>query len=89
VYEVEIDLVDGPRGMLLVTPTQSFGGSSATFVIQFAGGPCADPSAPDPGPNRTIFETRPVVYDVLGWRRTGDLWLPFELTVPGDPQCLP
>jgi hypothetical protein len=64
-------------------------GSSVTFVIQFAGGPCADPAAPDPGSNQTRFETHPVVYDVLGWRRTGDLWFPFEVTVPGDPHCLP
>jgi len=62
-------------------------GEETGLVIGYSAGSCADPTA-DPATNMgPVDSSITLVYDLFGWRRTGEAWPPFELTVPAVAGC--
>ena len=67
-------------------------GEEVVLVVAWVAGSCADPTADVTFHGSESWAARPfvnVVYDVLGWRRQGWTYGPFDISVPSTPGCLP
>ena len=78
-----------PGEVLPFHPVTLAPGEEVGVVIGNLAGPCADPAAnvPDQGSDRRAAVGIPFVYETFGWRRVGEVYPPFQVTVAATPGC--
>ena len=79
-----------PGDVLPFHPVTLSPGEEVGVVIGNVAGPCADPTAivADQGSDSRPAVGIPFVYETFGWRRVGDVYPPFQVTVAGTPGCV-
>jgi hypothetical protein len=78
-----------PGEVLPFHPVTLAPGEEVGVVIGNLAGPCADPAAivPAQGSDPRPAVGIPFVYETFGWRRVGEVYPPFQVTVAGTPGC--
>jgi hypothetical protein len=70
-------------------PVTLWPGEQITVVVANIAGPCADPTAnvPDRGSDSRDPDVTEFVFETFGWRRVGNVFPPFQITVAAKPGC--
>ena len=78
-----------PSDIVPFHPVEIAPGGELVFVIVGVGGECADPSAVvlRQDPSRQVHREYPLVFNVMGWQRSGVLWPQFDATVASRSGC--
>jgi hypothetical protein len=80
---------DAPGDVVPFHPVTLWPGEEITVVVANVAGPCADPAAivPDRGSDSRDPDETQFVFETFGWRRVGNVFPPFQITVAGTPGC--